>query len=220
MSKKFLVCMLLVAFTCSMASAQIITNVDRSRGTAGERDPIGVFDENTDPLPSIPLQDGQVVYSDRTYPWTGTPAGMVGNEYVRTFNTDKDDDNHIQVYDVTTSEAAVLWIAVDDRWADVESKGGVQEYLSQQEMVDLAVPFVAPGTFVDTGMDLIIAEDDTTHRPMSVYATQAELPAGTYRFGAMPIDKNFYIIGAVPEPMTLALLGLGGLALVRRKRKM
>jgi len=121
---------------------------------------------------------------------------------------------------VTTSEAAVLWIAVDDRWADVESKGGVQEYLSQQEMVDLAVPFVAPGTFVDTGMDLIIAEDDTTHRPMSVYATQAELPAGTYRFGAMPIDKNFYIIGAVPEPMTLALLGLGGLALVRRKRKM
>jgi hypothetical protein len=220
MRKKLLVGMLLIAFTCSMASAQIITNVDRSRGTAGDRSPIGVFDQYTDPLPSNPLADGQIVFSDRTYPFAGTPAAMVGNEYVRTFNTDKDDDNHICWYDVTTSEAAVLWIAVDDRWAEVTSSGGVQEYLSQQEMVDLSVPFVAPGTFVDTGMDLFIREnpDGSTDRPMSVFATEAELPAGTYRFAAMPLDKNFYIIGAVPEPMTLTLLGLGGLALVRRKR--
>jgi len=201
-------------------AGSIITMVDRSRGTAGDRSPIGVFDQDTDPLASNPLADGEIVYSDRDYPFALTPAGMVGNEYVRTFNTDKDDDNHIQNYDVTIGEAAVLWIAVDDRWAEVSSSGGVQEYASQQEMVDLAVPFVAPGTFVDTGMDLFVHESDTTDRPMSVYATQAEMPAGTYRFGAMPIDKNFYIIGAVPEPMTLTLLGLGGLALVRRKRKM
>jgi hypothetical protein len=47
-----------------------------------------------------------------------------------------------------------------------------------------------------------------------------ELPAGTYDFKLSPLGNNFYIIGAVPEPMTLSLLGLGGLALVRRKRKM
>jgi hypothetical protein len=52
-----------------------------------------------------------------------------------------------------------------------------------------------------------------------VYASP-ELPAGTYDFGLNPTGKNFHIIGAVPEPMTLSLLGLGGLALVRRKRKM
>jgi hypothetical protein len=207
-----------------MASAQIITSVDRSRGTAGDRSPIGVFDEDTDPLASNGVFEGGThaaaapVYSDRDYPFGVTPESMKGYEYVRTFNTDKDDDNHIMIYDVTIGEASILWMAVDDRWADVSSSGGVQEYLSQQEMVDLAAPGAA-GLFVDTGMDLIVNEG-SNQRPMSVYATLADQPAGTYRFGAMPIDKNFYIVGAIPEPMTLSLLGLGGLALVRRKRKM
>jgi hypothetical protein len=55
-------------------------------------------------------------------------------------------------------------------------------------------------------------------RQMSVYATQEPMAAGTYDFGLNPTSKNFYIIGAVPEPATLALLGLGGLVLRRRKR--
>jgi hypothetical protein len=69
-------------------------------------------------------------------------------------------------------------------------------------------------------MDLFIHENDTTDRAMSVFATTMEMPAGTYDFKLDPTGKNFHIIGAVPEPMTLTLLGLGGLALVRRKRKM
>jgi hypothetical protein len=144
---------------------------------------------------------------------------MIGQEYVRTFNTDKHNRNLMVNYAVTTSEAAVLWIAMDDRLpAEFTTDGGVQVFVSQQEVVDLVVhTWAAPGTFLDTGIDLII--DEGGGRPMSVYASP-ELPAGTYDFGLNPTGKNFHFIGAVPEPMTLSLLGLGGLALVRRKRKM
>lgn len=227
MSKKLLVCMLLVAFTCSMASAQIITSVDRTRGTAGNRDPIGAFDTDTDPLPTqgFNLIDGNLVFSDRTYPWTATPASMVGNEYVRTFNTDKHSKAIMVNYAVTTSEAAVLWLALDDRIPDEYGTidGGVQAVLSLEELADLiTVNWNSPGLFQDTGMDLFIREaaDGSRDRPMSVLATTVEMPAGTYDFKLNPTGKNFYVIGAVPEPMTLSLLGLGGLALVRRKRKM
>lgn len=222
MSKKLFVCMLLVAFTCSMASAQIITNVDRTRGTAGDRDPIGVFNSDTDPLPSNPLQDGEIVFSDRTYPFSNTPAGMVGQEYVRTFNTDKSSKAIMVNYAVTISEPAVLWVAMDDRIPDEYGTidGGVQAVLSLQELVDLiTVNWNSPGLFQDTGMNLFIHENDTTDRAMSVFATTMEMPAGTYDFKLDPTGKNFHIIGAVPEPMTLALLGLGGLGLIRRRRR-
>jgi hypothetical protein len=207
-----------------MATAQIITNVDRTRGTAGNRSPIGAFDPDTDPLPSNPLADGQIAYSDRDYPFMATPAGMVGNEYVRTFNTDKHNRNLMVNYAVTISEPTQLWIAIDDRLPEgFTTDGGVQVFTSQQEIADLIVhTWAAPGTFVDSGMDISIneelnPEEPDRPRPFSVLMS-GELPAGTYDFKLSPLGNNFYIIGAVPEPMTLSLLGLGGLALVRRKR--
>jgi hypothetical protein len=221
MKRTLLIVLVFVFALSTVASASIIGNVDRSRGTGGDRPPIGLFDGDTDPLPSTPggVQDGADVYSDRTYTFTMTPAGMVGQEYVRTFNTDKDKENIIMNYDVEITEAAKLWIAVDDRIPEeYDADGGVNEFLSQQEAVDLIVHrWAAPGLFADTGMDLFIAGDND--RQMSVYATQDELPAGIYNFGLHPTGKNFYIIGAVPEPATIALLGFGGLTLIRRKRK-
>ena len=128
-------------------------------------------------------------------------------------------------YAVTTSEAAVLWVAVDDRWASYTTDGSggepaPQVFESQLELVELITHTWGVGLFADTGMDIFIHESDTTDRPMSVFATQVEMAAGTYDFKLNPTGQNFHIIGAVPEPMTLTLLGLGGLALVRRKRKM
>ena len=95
MYKKFLLgllVMVMVIGACNVASASlIITNVVRSNGTSGDRDPIGGFDGNTQPLdsPAGILQDGATVFSDRTYPWANTPAELIGAEYIRTFNTDK-----------------------------------------------------------------------------------------------------------------------------------
>jgi len=214
------VLLLLVVLLCigQVASADVITNVDRTRGTAGTQNPIGTFDGDTDPLPMEPghLKVGNYVFSDRTYLWDNV-ASFGGFEYVRTFNTDKDNKNIMVNYAVTIGEPAILAVAVDDRWADYKTSGSTQVFVSQQEMVDLIVhKWAAPGLFVDTGEDLIVGEGGG--RPMSVYATQAPLPAGTYDFGLNPTSQNFYIIGASPEPATLALLGLGGLVLRRRRK--
>jgi hypothetical protein len=214
--------MLLVVLLCigQLASADVISNVDRTRGTSGDRPVIGAFDGDTDPITMQAggLMDGNYVYSDREYTWINTPAELVGYEYVPTFNTDKDKENIIVNYAVTISEPAILAIAIDDRIPEeYDADGGVNEFLSQQEAVDLIVhTWAAPGLFVDSGLDVFIAGDND--RPMSVYVTQEAMAAGTYDFGLHPTGKNFYIIGASPEPATLALLGLGGLVLRRRRK--
>jgi hypothetical protein len=213
-SLKLIFVLALVIVFIGATQAAIITSVDRTEGQSADKDPIGVYDGDTDPLPTEAggLKDGNIVYSDRTYPWINTPAALVGSEYVRTFNNDKATNEIFINYAVTISEAAILAITVDDRipddWAEVDD---------QQTAVDLVVhTWAAPGTFVDSGLDLVI--DESGGRVMSVYWTTVEMPAGTYNFGLQPAGKNFYSIIAIPEPATMMILGLGGLALLRRRR--
>jgi hypothetical protein len=190
-----------------MCSATIITSVDRVRGTSGDRPIIGAFDGDTDPLLGT-LAVGEYVFSDREYLWDDVAAGLAGAEQVLTFNTDKDSNAWLVMYIVEVSQSATLALTVDDRIPDEWGLVG-----SQQEAVDLAARSFLPGTFTDSGMDVVIGEGGG--RVMSVFT--ADVDAGTYVFGAQPSSKNFYSIIAIPEPATLMLLGLGGLLLRKRR---
>ena len=115
--KATLVVALVVALLAGATNAQIITSVVRTNGQGGDRDPIGPFDGATAPLATEAggLMDGNMVFSDRTYPWANTPAEMIGSEYVRTFNTDKSSSETDVNYAVTISQTAMVWLTCDDR---------------------------------------------------------------------------------------------------------
>jgi hypothetical protein len=169
----------------------VITAVVRANGQAGSRtdaSPLTGFTGSTTPVPMplYGLMDGTFVFSDRPYPWSNTPAELVGAEYVLTFNTDKNAGETDVTYTVTFSQAATVFVTCDDRIAD------------QQAAVDLVVAaFAQPGQFQNTGLKLYVHENATTDRPMSVFA--ADLPAGTYVFGAQDSGNNFYTIGVMPQ---------------------
>ena len=179
------------------APVSLITSVDRSNGTSGDRGFIGVFDGDTDPIPMEAggLMDGAPVFSDRSYPWVNVPAEYVGSEYVSTFNTDKNGDSTEApdaTYEVTISQPAFVWITIDDR---------IDAAIHQDIADQVTSAFADPGTFVDTGVDLFIREreDGSLDSPISVFG--AELPAGTYVFsqGAIPGFATLYVIGAMPQ---------------------
>ena len=111
---------------------------------------------------------------------------------------------------VTLGEEAPLWIAVDDRL----TSNGFGDLESWVEMITYRFPCGIE--WADTGDNLTVEGDND--RQLSVFLTTTNLPAGTYDFAMNPLGRNFYTMGTVPEPMTIALLGLGGLGLIRRKR--
>jgi hypothetical protein len=168
------------------AAQPLILSAVRANGQSDTRDPIGKYDGNTQSLATQAggLKDGNLCFSDRTYPWSKTPKELAGAEYVRTFNSDK--NNSTVMYTVTLSKAATVALTCDDR------------ITPQQASVDSVVAgFAAPGKFKNTGLKLFVHENSTTDTPMSVFS--ADLPAGIYVFFAQPSSGNFYTIGAIPK---------------------
>jgi len=183
-----------------------ITSVVRANGQSGNRtdgSPInGAYVADTTPVATQAggLKDGNFCFSDRNYPWAKTPAELVGSEYILTFNNDKATGEKDVTYTVTIGRTSTVWITVDDRIPAEWTAAGAPA--SAQAAADyVTAAFAAPGTFVDTGLDLFVHESATTDRQMSVYA--AELPAGTYVFDSMWSNKNFYTIGAIGGPVDI-----------------
>jgi hypothetical protein len=164
--------------------ANIITSIVRANGESDNRAPIGQYNGNTSPLPTQAggLKDGNLCFSDRTYPWIRTPTQLVGAEYVRTFNSDK--KSTTVTYTVTISREATVMITVDNRINDL---GGAINQATAR--------FAPSGMFVNSGLRLYIHENASTDTPLSVFS--AELPAGTYVFSDMPPVGTFYIIAAM-----------------------
>jgi len=166
-----------IAGLSSVASAlPLIGEVTRSNGGAV-------------PLPTElgGWTEGNLVFSDRTYTWNLTPAGMDGAEYVRTYNDDKNDGGVVS-YTVTFPIGATVLLTADDR-------------TTGQAYVDgLVSDFAEPGVFTDTGWDVHVFGDpagDPTGRQLSVYS--AVMEPGTYLFGTSS-GNNMYIVGALPLP--------------------
>ena len=166
------------------AAQPIILDVVRAGGSVETRDPIGAHDGATRPLLTQAggLKDGNYPYSDRTYPWNQTPKELIGAEYIRTINSDKNVAGMTMT--VTFSRDCTIAIAHDDRNTPA------------QTLVDAAVAgFAAAGAFKDTGLDVFIYESASVPaRPLSVFA--ADMPAGTYVFAGEKSGNTSYIIGA------------------------
>jgi len=158
--------------------------VDRTNGSTGNRDPIGVFDGETDPLPTEAggMIDGNLVFSDRTYGWAYTPPQIAGADYIRTFNTDKEAAGAGVNYQVVLDETRDVFVTIDNRFGD------------KQGQVDGATAAFAPaGTFQDTGLDVRIGDNDW----VSVFV--ARLVPGVYDFAGGGQGNNYHVLGALTE---------------------
>jgi hypothetical protein len=202
------VCLILAA---TGVQAAVITDATRIGNTPGEPEIVA------GPSPGG-LQEGSHAFMDRplnpddtrNYHWEGIPAELVGADYVKTYNEDKQGsypNPELVSYSVTLGSAARLYIFIDHRY--VEEQG------------DPPFTWLTDGSsgavFVDTGLDIMLNEVGGREvlQPFDVYA--AEVPAGTYTLGSTyrgNPSRNFYSIAAVGpkidiKPETLNLNSKG-----------
>ena len=198
--RKMLFVLLVLSLFAGVTQAGLITGVDRRNST---RDPIEI---------AADLQEDSLTFVDRTHEYNQVPAVLLGADYVKTANNDKSDGD-VEI-DVTLGSACTLYLIVDNRVGGTDGGEGVNPDMSSK------MTWVADLGFVDTGLDIGIDESGTGEIDQWSSLFSAEVAAATITLLAQDDggSRNNYGVAAVPEPATIALLGLGGLALIRRKR--
>jgi len=146
------------------------------------------------------LVEGAPAFVDASGNWTSIPDVLLGADYIRTENDDR--LYSLVDYSLISDQGAYLYMFLDDEYI---AASGMPLW-----MLDIG--------FVPTSFHVLL-----DGQPYTIF--QADLPAGEpVSLYGLQQAPGFYGIAVsaeqlVPEPGTLALLGLGGLALLRRRRR-
>jgi len=201
MCRKLLMIALVLCFVAGTTQAALITAIQRYNST------------NTAPAIAVSLQNGSLAYVDRVHIYQDIPAYLLGADYVKVANDDRDINTGTGYkLDVTLARDATLYLLIDTRVGD-----GVKT--DPATIGPNAMFWVQVFGWTYTGDTASIDEgaDGSINSWFSVY--KKDVPAGTVTlYEQREGGINNYGVVAVPEPATIALLGLGALTLLRRKK--
>ncbi|MFP4056036.1 MAG: PEP-CTERM sorting domain-containing protein [Candidatus Brocadiia bacterium] len=146
--------------------------------------------------------EGVAAYADAPGAWTGIPGPLVGSDYMLTEN---DDAGFSFVdYSLLPEDDSFLYILLDDRY--------IAGHDVPQWMADMGFFDTRFDVFQEPGLPFSIFQGEAAGgEAISLYALDD--PNSSF-YGIVLSDRML-----IPEPGSLALLGLGALGLLRRRRR-